>query len=43
MIFDWTTITFIILPFILVLAITDGDDDEDGPGGGLMQPAYEPT
>jgi hypothetical protein len=40
----------LILSSILVLAFIinslthdDIDDDEDGPGGGLMQPAYVPT
>jgi len=25
-----------------VLAITQSDDEDDGPGGGLMQPVYNP-
>jgi len=30
--------------FIFAALLTDGNvDDDDGPGGGLMQPAYVPT
>ena len=42
---DWTmlqTLFFIITPFIFVLAVTQIDDEDDGPGGGLMQPVYNP-
>ena len=31
--------------FIFAALLTEGDvdDDDNGPGGGLMQPAYVPT
>ena len=31
--------------FIFAALLTDGnvDDDDNGPGGGLMQPAYVPS
>ena len=31
--------------FVFAALLTDGnvDDDDNGPGGGLMQPAYVPT
>ena len=30
--------------FVFAALLTDGNvDDDDGPGGGLMQPAYVPT
>lgn len=37
-------LVFIVsLPFAMILLTGREDDDEDGPGGGLMQPAYVPT
>ena len=35
--------SILILAFIIHSLNSDVDDDEDGPGGGLMQPAYVPT
>ena len=46
MTYDWTllqTLIFIITPFFLMLALTSKDEDDDGPGGGLMQPLYAPS
>ena len=29
--------------FIFAALLSEGVDDDDGPDGGLMQPAYVPT
>tara|TARA_Y100000015_G_C2333890_1_gene62583 strand:- start:15 stop:158 length:144 start_codon:yes stop_codon:yes gene_type:complete len=46
MTYDWTllqTLIFIITPFFVMLALSNNDEDDDGPDGGLMQPVYAPT
>ena len=36
------TLIFIVTPFFVMLALTseDKDDDNDGPGGGMLQPVH---
>ena len=37
-------LVFIVcLPFAMILLTGEGDDDDNGPDDGLMQPAYIPT
>jgi len=47
MTYNWTilqTLVFIITPFFVMLALSSGDQDDDGPpDGGLMAPVYAPS
>ena len=36
----YNTVLFCVAPLFLMLLLADEDED-DGPGGGLMQPVYE--
>lgn len=35
--------TFLAVVLIIGMLQDDIDDDNDGPGGGILQPAYNPT
>jgi hypothetical protein len=35
--------TFMLGAFIIHSVLTEDADDDDGPGGGIMQPVYIPT
>mgnify|MGYP001450650289 CR=1 FL=1 len=46
MTYDWTllqTLLFIITPFFVMLALSSEDDEDDGPGSGMMMPASNPV
>ena len=36
------TLAYIIIPFLVLLALSQEDDDDD-QGGGTLSPAYYPT
>ena len=43
MTYDWVvlqTLIFIVTPFFVMLALARDDDDNDGPGGGMLQPVH---
>tara|TARA_Y100000004_G_C8749303_1_gene341681 strand:- start:252 stop:392 length:141 start_codon:yes stop_codon:yes gene_type:complete len=41
---EWIqTIIFLLAPLFFMLFLTDVDDDDDGPDGGLMTPVYAPS
>jgi len=42
--YDWTlfqTMVFIITPYFIFLALTNKDEDDGPPDGGMMTPAYQ--
>ncbi len=42
--YDWTlfqTIVFIITSYFIFLALTNEDEDDGPPDGGMMTPAYQ--
>jgi len=46
MTYDWTifqTLTFIIMPFFVMLVLSNEDGDDGPPDGGMMTPVYNPT
>ena len=41
---EWTlfqTLVFIITPFFILLALTNEDEDDGPPDGGMMTPVYQ--
>ena len=46
MTYDWTifqTLIFIITPLFVMLALTEDEDDDGPPDGGVMTPAFAPS
>ena len=46
MTYDWTifqTLIFVITPFFVMLALTEDEDDDGPPDGGVMTPAFAPS
>jgi|TARA_B100000085_G_scaffold72648_1_gene65090 hypothetical protein len=44
--YDWTlfqTLVFIITPFFIMIALSDNDEDDEPPDGGMMIPSYNPV
>lgn len=36
------TLLFLITPFFVMLALSDNEDDDGPPDGGIMTPVYNP-
>ena len=46
MTYEWTifqTLVYIIAPFFLLLVLSDNDDEDGPPDGGIMSPVFEGT
>ena len=46
MTYDWTifqTLVFVITPLFVMLALSENEDDDGPPDGGVMTPAFAPS